>query len=183
MTAITIVSKWRYLEEALSVSEELVGFTFHTVEKLPPQTANLVILDEEHKGTATNVISIGNFAHADLKKPLRLSDLIKLINSKLQRKVIMLAQLEFDPIKKSLKNQDIKVLITKKEAELLKFLALHEDEEFSAKDLLHQVWGYGEDIKTNTLDTHLYGLRKSLEAVGVENLIRQKNGKYKISLQ
>ena len=182
MTAITIVSKWRYLEEALSGSEELVGFTFHTVEILPPQSTNLVILDEENKITATNVICIGNFAQADLKKPLRLSDLIKLINSKLQRKVIMLAQLEFDPIKKSLKNQDIEVLITKKETELLQFLALHKDEEFSAKDLLQKVWGYGDDIKTNTLDTHLYGLRKSLEAVGVKNLIRQKTGKYKICL-
>lgn len=180
---ITIVSKWHYLEEALSGSEELAGFSFHTVNKLSLPCANLVILDEEHESAATNVIRIGNFAHADLQKPVRLSELIKLINSKLQRKVIMLAQLEFDPIKKSLKKDDSEVLITKKEAELLEFLAIHKDEEFSAKDLLHQVWGYGNGIKTNTLDTHLYGLRKSLEAVGIKNFIRQKSGKYKICLR
>ena len=183
MTIVTIVSKWRHLEEALSGSADLHNFTFQTVEAPPQNSPDLVILDDEYKAVKTNnIIMLGNSHQADLKKPFKLSVLIKLINSKLQRKVITLGQLDFDPVKRSLRKKDAEVIITNKEAELLHFLATHQDKEFSAKVLLHKIWGYSDAIKTNTLDTHLYGLRKSLEAVGVKNLIQQKNGKYKICL-
>lgn len=182
MPTITIVSKWNYLEEALSGAEELNGFTIETVAKIPDFHSGLIILDEKPGVNLTNTIAIGDVEHADLNKPFKLNDLIRLINSKLQRKVIRLKEFEFDPIKKSLKNNDIEVLITKKEAELLHFLIMNQDQAFQACELLYQVWGYGDDIKTNTLDTHLYGLRKSLEAIGIKNLIKQQGGKYHIVL-
>jgi hypothetical protein len=180
MTTIIVVSKWPYIEEALTSVAELKGFAIETVENLPLLFPGLVILDLQHQLFYTNVIRIGNFENADLKKPFKLSELLKLINSKLQRKVIILGDLQFDPIKKSVKNNDLEILITNKEAELLHFLLLNKNDAFSAKDLLQKIWGYDKDIKTNTLDTHLYGLRKSLEVIGIKSLIKHVGGKYKI---
>src|SRR6266849_4754932 len=52
--------------------------------------------------------------------------------------------------------------LTYKAFKLLAFLARHPGQLISRETLLMLVWGYGEEIRTRTLDVHIRRLRKNL---------------------
>jgi DNA-binding response OmpR family regulator len=52
--------------------------------------------------------------------------------------------------------------LTRKEYELLALLVQHAGEIIPRDALLMQVWGYGAEIRTRTLDVHIRRLRKKL---------------------
>jgi len=52
--------------------------------------------------------------------------------------------------------------LTRKEYDLLALLVHHAGEIIPRDALLMQVWGYGSDIRTRTLDVHVRRLRKKL---------------------
>lgn len=52
--------------------------------------------------------------------------------------------------------------LTRKEYDLLSLLVRHAGEIIPREALLMQVWGYGGDIRTRTLDVHVRRLRKKL---------------------
>jgi DNA-binding response OmpR family regulator len=52
--------------------------------------------------------------------------------------------------------------LTRKEYDLLALLVKHAGEIIPRKALLMQVWGYGAEIRTRTLDVHVRRLRKKL---------------------
>jgi two-component system, OmpR family, alkaline phosphatase synthesis response regulator PhoP len=52
--------------------------------------------------------------------------------------------------------------LTRKEYDLLSLLVRHAGEIIPRDALLLQVWGYGADIRTRTLDVHVRRLRKKL---------------------
>jgi two-component system, OmpR family, alkaline phosphatase synthesis response regulator PhoP len=54
--------------------------------------------------------------------------------------------------------------LTRKEYDLLSLLVRHAGEIIPRDALLLQVWGYGSDIRTRTLDVHVRRLRKKLGA-------------------
>ena len=56
--------------------------------------------------------------------------------------------------------------LTAKAFSLLAFLARHPGQLVPRETLLMLVWGYGEDIRTRTLDVHVRRLRKSLGKYG-----------------
>ena len=56
--------------------------------------------------------------------------------------------------------------LTAKAFSLLAFLARHPGQLVPRETLLMIVWGYGEDIRTRTLDVHVRRLRKSLGKYG-----------------
>ncbi len=58
------------------------------------------------------------------------------------------------------------LLLTRKELVLLATLAANEGEIVNRRDLLREVWGYGENVKTRTLDVHIRRLRKKLGGFG-----------------
>ncbi|HLI83681.1 MAG TPA: winged helix-turn-helix domain-containing protein [Bryobacteraceae bacterium] len=58
------------------------------------------------------------------------------------------------------------VELTAKEFALLAFLAEHAGEVLARESLLLAVWGYGEQIRTRTLDVHLARIRKKLGPFG-----------------
>src|SRR5262249_51398654 len=55
-----------------------------------------------------------------------------------------------------------RMVLTRKEYELLAFLVQHVGEIIPREALLMQVWGYGADIRTRILDVHVRRLRKKL---------------------
>lgn len=55
-----------------------------------------------------------------------------------------------------------RVTLTRKEYDLLSLLVQHAGEIVPRNALLMQVWGYGADIRTRTLDVHIRRLRKKL---------------------
>jgi DNA-binding response OmpR family regulator len=58
------------------------------------------------------------------------------------------------------------VKLTRKECELLMLLAQNAGEIVPREVLLMQVWGYGKEIRTRTLDVHIRRLRKKLGTYG-----------------
>ena len=53
--------------------------------------------------------------------------------------------------------------LTRKEYDLLALLVQHAGEIVPREALLMQIWGYGADIRTRTLDVHIRRLRKKLD--------------------
>ena len=57
-----------------------------------------------------------------------------------------------------------RIILTRKEFELLALLARNAGEIIPRDVLLWEVWGYGDQIRTRTLDVHIRRLRKKLGA-------------------
>jgi DNA-binding response OmpR family regulator len=56
--------------------------------------------------------------------------------------------------------------IPRKEFELLAYLLRHARELLSRDRLLMAIWGYGQGVRTRTLDVHIRRLRQNLEPYG-----------------
>ena len=49
------------------------------------------------------------------------------------------------------------------------------------KDLLENIWGFNSKVKTRTLETHIYRLRKKINKnFGVNKFINVKDNSYKL---
>ncbi len=55
-----------------------------------------------------------------------------------------------------------RLVLTRKEYELLALLVRHAGEIIPREALLMEIWGYGSEIRTRTLDVHIRRLRKKL---------------------
>src|SRR5215469_15108973 len=55
-----------------------------------------------------------------------------------------------------------RMVLTRKEYELLSLLVQHAGEIIPREALLMEIWGYGSEIRTRTLDVHIRRLRKKL---------------------
>ena len=55
-----------------------------------------------------------------------------------------------------------RITLTRKEYDLLALLVQHAGEIIPREALLMQVWGYGAEIRTRTLDVHVRRIRKKL---------------------
>jgi len=68
--------------------------------------------------------------------------------------------LDFDQQAATLDSE--RMTLTRKEYDLLALLVQHAGEIIPREALLMQVWGYGAEIRTRTLDVHVRRLRKKL---------------------
>ncbi len=73
---------------------------------------------------------------------------------------------------------------TRREIELLSYLAQHSDRPISREELLTKVWGYARnlDIETRTVDIHIANIRRKIEAdpKEPENLITVRGAGYRL---
>lgn len=72
------------------------------------------------------------------------------------------AHLEVDFARKIVALDSQRIVLTRKEYDLLAILVGNAGEIVRRDTLLMQVWGYGEQIRTRTLDVHVRRLRKKL---------------------
>ena len=69
---------------------------------------------------------------------------------------------------------------TSKECEILEYL-LKEKKFIKKKDLLKNIWGFNSKVKTRTLETHVYRLRKKItKNFGIKKFINVKDNSYKL---
>jgi len=112
-----------------------------------------------------------------LAKPFRLSELMVRLRARLvaRSKIepipdvsepIRIGPYEFSPEDKALRHGDanLRIRLTEKEAAILAFLYRVGERAVPRQELLTEVWGYHPEVTTHTLETHIYRLRRKIEA-------------------
>ncbi|MEO0426140.1 MAG: response regulator transcription factor [Pseudomonadota bacterium] len=89
------------------------------------------------------------------------------------------------PLKKTLTTADgHRVRLTGKEVEILRQLHRARGTTVERQALLVEIWGYNAKVNTHTLETHVYRLRRKLEADPAEpRLILTEKGGYRLVTQ
>ncbi|MCC7260324.1 MAG: winged-helix domain-containing protein [Alphaproteobacteria bacterium] len=121
-----------------------------------------------------------------LRKPLQLPKLREAIESVASMPVFhaLGPQYRFLPATRRIAhvNEGDSLTLTEKETIILSSLCAA-TEAIPRDTLLHQVWGYGGDIDTRTLETHIHRLRQKLERFSNGCLsIRGENGGYHLAI-
>lgn len=106
-------------------------------------------------------------------KPFSIQQLVLRIEAVLRRtqagermaRTLTLGDCEIDTENLSGRNGDESIAFTRREIEILCYLAQHADRAVSREELLSKVWGYGRDlgIETRTIDIHIAKLRQKIE--------------------
>ena len=101
-----------------------------------------------------------------------------------QARTISLPNVEIDTENLSGKNGAEVLTFTRREIDLLGYLAQHSDRPVSREELLLKVWGYAKnlDIETRTVDIHIAKIRRKIEADPKEpkNLITVRGAGYRL---
>ena len=110
---------------------------------------------------------------AALAKPFRLGVLMALLREVLDARAadppavrFAIGPYEFDPGEKALRDEtaDRRIRLTEKEVAILAFLHRMGARAVPRLELLREVWGYNPAVTTHTLETHIYRLRRKIEA-------------------
>jgi len=79
------------------------------------------------------------------------------------------------------------IALTRREMEVLQYLAAHADRPVPREELLHKVWGYARhlDIETRTVDIHIAKLRRKIEPDSRQprHLLTVRSGGYRLLLE
>jgi DNA-binding response OmpR family regulator len=105
-----------------------------------------------------------------IAKPFRLGALLELLRAHLgdgpedSPAVLTIGPYSFDPMQKVMNDARGRrtVRLTEKEAAILQFL-YRAGRAIGRDTLLGQVWGYNAAVRTHTLETHIYRLRRKIE--------------------
>ena len=105
-------------------------------------------------------------------KPFRLKQIIDIIKDffisyeTYQKHIKITHDLIFRPETKTLLNKSNNLIInlTEKESILLNFILENKENVLKKDEILINVWGITEKINTHTLETHIYSLKKKLDA-------------------
>ena len=105
-----------------------------------------------------------------IEKPIYVEDLVvsinKLSDSRKESlsKSFVIGDFDFRPSFKNLLNKETREIIklTDKETAILKYLIKFRGRKVNKSELLQAVWGYNSKIKTHTLETHVYRLRRKI---------------------
>lgn len=120
-------------------------------------------------------------------KPLRLGHLLARLQFHLEAVPrLRTAPLAFGPYRLEpqsrqivMKGSDAVIRLTEKETALLEYLGQSE-KSVSREELLASIWGYDARIDTHTLETHIYQLRRKLDADGGESWLINEQGAYRL---
>lgn len=128
-------------------------------------------------------------------KPFSIQQLVLRIEAVLRRsqvglvqaRTISLRNVSIDTENLSGRNGSEEIVFTRREIEVLAYLAQNSDRPVSRDELLTKVWGYSRnlDIETRTVDIHIAKLRRKIEAdpKTPENLITVRGAGYRLVTQ
>lgn len=136
--------------------------------------------------TATQLASPVAF---NLPAPVRIGDLVARIESMIESRGpdIRLGGLHFRPETKMMVEGEgegaTAVRLTEKEVALIERLAAAAGAVVDRARLLEELWGYGAQVSTHTLETHVYRLRRKLaDLPGGQEVIITAPGGYRLGL-
>jgi DNA-binding response OmpR family regulator len=136
------------------------------------------ILDDAHcnaealararaRGCRTRVVLIADApkspptgVDAVIARPIRFGELVALIDSLCPPAAVGPYRFEAGELRAA---SGARLKLTEKEAAIVARLARARGATVSREALLHDVWGYGPNMSTRTLETHIHRLRRKLE--------------------
>jgi DNA-binding response OmpR family regulator len=172
---------------AATLASELPEFTFESApagqQVNDPESFRLAVVDGADKA-----ILPAGLAVVTVTRPVRLSLLIQSIEEKIhsrpaarQEPVFLTADYVLSPAERCLQSTDGNVSIPLTEKEIALLSCLIGDLSVTRETLLQTVWGYGGDIATHTLETHIYRLRGKLaQAAAGFDIIASETGSYSL---
>jgi DNA-binding response OmpR family regulator len=165
-----------------SLAPKLNSFDVITnIFKIKPKNKIIQILEKNND-------TKHSFSSYHLKKPFMVNKLLFILSkSKIKKlnkkKIINLKNgLIFKKFQRKLffLKKKIGLTLTEKESEILEYL-LKEKKFIKKKVLLENIWGFNSKVKTRTLETHIYRLRKKIRKnFGIKKFISVKDNSYKI---
>jgi len=123
-----------------------------------------------HDTDADTILGLNSGANDYVTKPFKFPVLLARIRAQLRQHeqsedaIFQLGPYSFKTATKMLVTEDDKkIRLTEKEANILKFLYRSQESVVPRDTLLHEVWGYNAGVTTHTLETHIYRLRQKIE--------------------
>lgn len=126
----------------------------------------LILEGDQKAGTAAGA---GLEVDGYIARPVRLAALMAQLRARLapldraQSASFPIGPYCFQPARKLLLRGEQQIRLTEKEAALLEYLCRMGDRPVPRAVLLGAVWGYGAEVSTRTLETHIYRLRQKLK--------------------
>ena len=132
------------------------------------QSKIIIVLDDQVDKSQLKKLNNLNF----IVKPFKLNQMIDIIRDFFisfethQKNINITNDLIFRPETKILlnKKKNITINLTEKESRLLNFVLENKENVLKKDEILINVWGITERINTHTLETHIYSLKKKLDA-------------------
>jgi two-component SAPR family response regulator len=174
MVKVQILSKKKYLKEALQTCDILQSYKIINVSLLN-NIENSVIIKDCPTKVEVKYLS----KEIEFEKPIYLTKLAKSIYD-FSAKVYNVKGLIIDCDKREIIYEGDKINLTDKETRLMECLVRCKDGHLSKEELLNEVWDYNQQIDTNTLETHIYRLRTKLASINSQLTISVKDNKYSI---
>jgi two-component system KDP operon response regulator KdpE len=120
----------------------------------------VALLDAGADDYVTKPFSPGEF-HARVRAQLRRANLAPAAGSS---GVVTIGSLAIDPVKPSIRKDDVPVHLTRIEWELLRTLLKHAGRTLTHRQLFHAVWGNSSGDMQQYLRVHIRALRRKIEA-------------------
>ncbi len=141
----------------------------------------VVLLDEDKLEDKLDSLNCG--ADAVLTKPVSgheltayLRNLIKRANGANGGSALEVEDLKLDQVSKEVSRGGKEIVLTRKEYEILECLMLSKGRVVSKERLLEQVWDYGFETNSNTLEVHIKSLRDKVDRPFENHLIKTVYG-------
>lgn len=132
------------------------------------------------------VLGLDSGADDYLTKPFHFGELLSRIKALTRRirldydpqrdHILRLGELEINLDKHSVKIQDTSVELSPREFKLLLYLAENPGKALSRTKILNAVWGYDYHHNTNIVDVYISYLRRKLDVIVTETVIRTVKG-------
>ena len=142
-------------------------------------SSDYLIITKSHLNDYKNQLILNDF-------PLKINQIIERINLKfLKDKFNTQSDISIGPYKLNLNSREISkdkkiISLTEREINLVLFLK-NASTPVKINELQKEVWEYGSELETHTVETHIYRLRKKIKAeFGNDELIKSNKDGYTI---
>jgi len=143
-----------------------------------------VLMLTARDGTRDRVTGLDVGADDYLPKPFALEELLARLRALLRRsgaraataRVLRFADVVMDTGTREVSRAGVPLTLTRTEHSLLELLLLHPRHVLSRAQILQDVWGFGYDNGSNTLEVYVGYLRTKMEAAGGARLLHNVRG-------